>query len=296
MADWDTRAVLRGLAGAAKGFDLVLAGLSEAADYAQRAAGRMAAGGLRGVAGSIGHIRQTIETNHHEVADLAARAAPLSAAVETVTGGSTPDELIRALSPVAEKLERLPHDTLKSANHSLRDTKIEIGRLLKGGSPEQLLARVDRAQSTLRAVHAHLVRAQDAANTVLTIGRQAGGAEPIGAAGEARAPTSGSTGVPADSAPWPTGQRVEDIAALPAVIRDNLTRYRKKLPAAAEEPRIDLLPGGTIRFESKVPGRVPGSYALYTKTVAADGATISYTKTTVIPDGSIAHVKDKMNP
>lgn len=45
-----------------------------------------------------------------------------------------------------------------------------------------------------------------------------------------------------------------------------------------------------------VPGRVPGSYAVYTKTVAEDGTTIGYTKTTVTPDGSIAHVKDKMVP
>lgn len=74
----------------------------------------------------------------------------------------------------------------------------------------------------------------------------------------------------------------------------NLTRYQKKLPAAAQDPVITRLPDGTVQFESKVPGRVPDSYALYTKVVDESGNTIKYTKTTVVPDGSVAHVKDKM--
>jgi hypothetical protein len=51
---------------------------------------------------------------------------------------------------------------------------------------------------------------------------------------------------------------------------------------------------GEVQFEARVPGKVPGSYANYTKTVDASGKTVGYTKTTVVPDGSIAHVKDKM--
>ncbi|GLY67957.1 putative T7SS-secreted protein [Amycolatopsis taiwanensis] len=74
----------------------------------------------------------------------------------------------------------------------------------------------------------------------------------------------------------------------------NLNRYQKKLPAAAEQPTITRLEDGSVRFVSKVPGRVPGSYAEYTKTVGPDGTTIGYTKTTHLPDGSIAHIKDKM--
>jgi len=36
---------------------------------------------------------------------------------------------------------------------------------------------------------------------------------------------------------------------------------------------------GTVQFETKVPGRVPNSYALYTKVVDESGNTIKYTKT-----------------
>jgi hypothetical protein len=74
----------------------------------------------------------------------------------------------------------------------------------------------------------------------------------------------------------------------------NLKRYEKKLPAGAEETQITRLEDGSLQFESRVPGRVPGSSATYTKVVAEDGTTVGYTKTTTLPDGSIAHVKDKM--
>jgi hypothetical protein len=81
---------------------------------------------------------------------------------------------------------------------------------------------------------------------------------------------------------------------LSPVQASNLNRYQKKLPAAAEETKITSLPDGSVQFETRVPGRVPGSYALYTKTVGRDGKTIGYEKTTIVPDGSVAHIKDKM--
>jgi hypothetical protein len=45
-----------------------------------------------------------------------------------------------------------------------------------------------------------------------------------------------------------------------------------------------------------MPGRVPGSYATYTKVEDSIGNTVDYTKTTVAPDGTIGHVKDKLIP
>ena len=77
--------------------------------------------------------------------------------------------------------------------------------------------------------------------------------------------------------------------------RSNYNRYIKKLPSAAEETVITRGAGGAVQFETRVPGRVPNSYALYTKSVGPDGATFGYNKTTVVPDGSVAHVKDKFN-
>jgi hypothetical protein len=68
----------------------------------------------------------------------------------------------------------------------------------------------------------------------------------------------------------------------------------KETPASAEETKITQLDDGSLQFEAKVPGRVPGSSATYTKIVAEDGTTVGHTKTTTLPDGSIAHVKDKM--
>ncbi len=77
---------------------------------------------------------------------------------------------------------------------------------------------------------------------------------------------------------------------------ENLKRYERKLPAGAEETEVTRLADGSVQFSTKVPGRVPGSYAAYTKIVDSSGTTIGYTKTTYGPDGKVIHVKDKMSP
>jgi hypothetical protein len=104
-----------------------------------------------------------------------------------------------------------------------------------------------------------------------------------------RVAKSGAGGTPGRVRPLTRADLTPEQAA-------NLNRYTKKLPSAAEEPTIARLPDGSVQFQTRVPGRVPGSYALYTKAIDSAGNTISYTKTTILPDGSVAHVKDKMNP
>jgi len=76
--------------------------------------------------------------------------------------------------------------------------------------------------------------------------------------------------------------------------QSNYGRFVKKLPAAARRPTISNVGRGRVTFSSVVPGRVPGSYAIYAKTVDSTGKTVGYTKTTYLPDGSVLHVKDKM--
>lgn len=73
----------------------------------------------------------------------------------------------------------------------------------------------------------------------------------------------------------------------------NLQRFLRRLPAAAEDSEVIRAADGSVQFASRVPGRVPGSYAIYTKVVDATGATTRYFKTTVAPDGTIVHMKVK---
>ena len=51
---------------------------------------------------------------------------------------------------------------------------------------------------------------------------------------------------------------------------------------------------GNVRFRAEVPGRVPGSKAVYEKVVDPTGKTVSATKTTIDPKGNVVHVKDKL--
>ena len=73
----------------------------------------------------------------------------------------------------------------------------------------------------------------------------------------------------------------------------NFQRYVNMLPKGAKDVTIRNLPNGEKEFSANVPGKVPGSYAIYTKMVDAAGTTTSYVKTTYAPDGSIVHVKIK---
>jgi nucleic acid/nucleotide deaminase of polymorphic system toxin/uncharacterized protein DUF6244 len=173
VTEWGTSAINRELGGAATGFEKALAVLTEAADYAERAARHMLPG-FPGVARSIRQIKDAIEANHHEATELADQIAPLSHAVEAITSDWTPSEVIATLTPVAEKLSRLSRDTLYTANRRLGDAEVLIRRLLVGGSPEHLQARVSRPRSILVAVHNRLNRAKDAADTVLAAAREAG--------------------------------------------------------------------------------------------------------------------------
>lgn len=85
-----------------------------------------------------------------------------------------------------------------------------------------------------------------------------------------------------------------DARTLNAAQVRNLQRFDAKLPKDAKE--IEILPGreGQRTFRSDVPTRnIPGSYARYEKIVSGAGETVSYTKTTFAPDGSIVHIKIK---
>ncbi len=76
---------------------------------------------------------------------------------------------------------------------------------------------------------------------------------------------------------------------------ENLARFEKKLPVGAQETAIYGLPSGGRAFVADVPGRVPGSKAVYEKQVNLKGETVQYTKTTIDPAGNIVHVKDKIH-
>lgn len=80
---------------------------------------------------------------------------------------------------------------------------------------------------------------------------------------------------------------------LTSELRKSLTGFMKKSPGEAEVPQIIRLHDGGAEFSYEVPGRVPGSYAVYRKRVDMDGTTELAYKTTFLPDGSIAHIKFK---
>lgn len=74
----------------------------------------------------------------------------------------------------------------------------------------------------------------------------------------------------------------------------NFNRFQKRLPRQATSIRIYNLPSEGKAFQADVPAKnIIGSYAIYEKQIDAEGITLSYTKTTYAPDGTIIHVKQK---
>lgn len=80
---------------------------------------------------------------------------------------------------------------------------------------------------------------------------------------------------------------------LSPVVRANFGRFEAKLPKNATSTFVTRLPDGRIEFSAQVPGQVPGSCAIYLKVVESTGQTVKYLKTTITPDGVIAHTKVK---
>lgn len=73
----------------------------------------------------------------------------------------------------------------------------------------------------------------------------------------------------------------------------NFARFQKKLPKGAKPAEVHPMPGGGKKFVGEVPGKVPGSKAIYEKVVDASGNTVRYDKITVDPTGNVVHVKQK---
>jgi RHS repeat-associated protein len=75
----------------------------------------------------------------------------------------------------------------------------------------------------------------------------------------------------------------------------NFYRFLKAVPKNSININIYQM-GSSKVFQATSPAaNIPGSYALYEKTVDATGTTIQYYKTTFLPNGSVLHVSDKLN-
>lgn len=101
---------------------------------------------------------------------------------------------------------------------------------------------------------------------------------------------AGGLRIPAKGA----GNIVRTEVVLTGAQAKNLARFEGKLPTGNTGVSVTQA-GSDAAFRSEVPGNVPGSSAVYEKTVNASGTTTSMTKTTVAPSGQVVHVKDKLN-
>ncbi len=82
--------------------------------------------------------------------------------------------------------------------------------------------------------------------------------------------------------------------AVNAAQQQNIGRFvGKHANDVKDSLTVHGLPNGSIAAQITVPGKVPGSKAIYEKQIAVEGTTYQSTKTTYDPKGDIIHSKDK---
>lgn len=113
-------------------------------------------------------------------------------------------------------------------------------------------------------------------------------------AGRSAQTHGGAAGTASLARPISSGRLVSVPVGLEQSQASSYVRFAKKLPVGHDAILTFELPGGGKAFQSSVPGRVSGSYAVYEKQVSFTGETLQYTKTTYDPLGHIIHVKDKL--
>jgi RHS repeat-associated protein len=96
------------------------------------------------------------------------------------------------------------------------------------------------------------------------------------------------------SATTPSTKPVNNVPLSPEQ-QAKLNAFKKDLPKANTGTSVDKV-GDQVLFTSEVPGKVPGSKAVYQKTVDDAGTTTSMVKTTFDPKGNVVHIKDKLPP
>ena len=90
-------------------------------------------------------------------------------------------------------------------------------------------------------------------------------------------------------------QGIEAATTEGNAVQSNFNRFLSKVPAnSVENATWTTTEDGVHVFNATSPGKVPGSSAVYEKTVNSAGETTSYTKTTYDPSGNVVHVKPKM--
>ena len=77
--------------------------------------------------------------------------------------------------------------------------------------------------------------------------------------------------------------------------QQSLKRFNRKKPANSSDVDLNAnLHTGEVEMSTTSPGRVPGSKAVYNKSVNKKGVTTGMVKTTYDPQGKQVHAKDKM--
>lgn len=168
-----TDAVLKSLTSADTNLEAAERATDAARQGLEEAKARIVRNGFAGVAANLSRVGDDLDTMQGLTAGIRSEVQGATGQARAVTDRSTPEEVIGHLTPVAKACDEATADI----NRLLRATgaaKQHINAALSGGSPGQLLAKVDRVSTFQKGAYKDIAAAKPAAEAALERARQAG--------------------------------------------------------------------------------------------------------------------------
>lgn len=161
-------------------FQSIAAGLSAAsqaavaADATAENIGQNAAGnGFTGIMQSLGRVRQLIQEARSHLGAAAATAADTQTVVNSIPQQLSPDQTVTVLAPLIERITAVDAG-INGAAELTQQAKQAAAAALRGGSPEEMLARLDRIISVLTAIRQQSAAAREQVQQAILAARQTG--------------------------------------------------------------------------------------------------------------------------
>lgn len=139
----------------------------------EEAKGRIARNGFAGVAANLSRVGDDAQKLQAMTADVRSTVQGAAGQARSVTDQSTPTEVVDQMTPAVKGCD----DGLTGLNNLAQATgqaQQHVNSALSGGSPGQLLAKLNNVRSFQRAAYKDVAEAKKAAEAALTKARQAG--------------------------------------------------------------------------------------------------------------------------
>lgn len=137
---------------AAKSLDGAVQATEQARQGVEEVRARVTRDGFAGVAANLGRVDPQLQKIQGMLVDARSQVQGASARARAVNDKSTPDEVVEHLTPVVKTADDV-HGHLNALAAEVGTAQSQISAALSGGSPGQLLAKIENIKTFDRAAY-----------------------------------------------------------------------------------------------------------------------------------------------